>query len=129
MHSRRVLSFFLVNNIGAPQGEVLGLIKPLFHNSYNWALSSCNSIGTILCRVIEIGDVSGCNSIVKSTSLCEGYLGSSFKKMSSYSQTAQGRPNSCLASFSRVMLASQPINCSCHLESYMAWGKAPCLFP
>ena len=72
MHSQKVLSFFLANSTGAPQGEVLGLIKPLSNNSYNWTLSSCNSIGAILCRVIDIGDVPGCNSIVKSTFLYGG---------------------------------------------------------
>ena len=35
IHSRRVLSFFLENNIDALQGEVLGLIKPLSNNSCN----------------------------------------------------------------------------------------------
>ena len=129
MHNRRVLSFFLANKNGAPQGQVLGLMKPLSNNSYIWTLSSCNSNGAILCRVIEMGDVSGCNSIVKATSLYEGNLDSSSGKTSSYSQTTRGRPNSCLTSSSRVRFASQPINYPCHLELYTAWGKTLCLSP
>ena len=129
MHSRRFLSFFLENNTGAPQGEVLGLIKPLSNNSCYWTLCSCNSTGSILCGVIEIGDVLWYNSIVKFTPLCRGNPGSSSGKTSSYSQTARSRPNSYLASSSKVRLASQPINCPCHLESYTAWGKASCLSP
>ena len=129
MHGRRVLSFFLANYARAPQGEVLGLIKHMSNNSCNWTLSSCNSVGAILCGVIEIGDVPGCNSIVKLTSLYGGNPSSSSKKMSSYSQTVRGRPNSCLASSSRVRFSNQPINCPFHLESYTAWGKALCLSP
>ena len=129
MHSRRVFSFFLANITRAPQGEVFGLIKPLSNNSCNWTLSSYNSVDAILCGVIEIEDVPGCNSIVKSASLCGGNPDSSSKKTSSYSQTARGRPNSYLTSFSRVMLASQPIDCPSHLESYMTWGKALSLSP
>ena len=34
-----------------------------------------------------MGDVPGCNSMTKSTSLCGGNPGSSFEKTSSYSQT------------------------------------------
>ena len=127
MHSRSVLSFFLENNTRVPQGEMLGLIKSLSNNSCNWTLSSYNSIGAILCRDKEIGDVPRCNSIVNSTSLCGGNHDSSFKKTFSYPQTARGRPNSSLASFSRVRLTSQPISYPCHLESYTAWGKASCL--
>ena len=129
MHSRRVLSFFFANKTGAPHGEVLGLINPLSNNSCNWTLSSCYSIGDILCGVIEMGDVSRCNSIQKSTSLYGGNPGSSSEKTSSYSHTTQGRSKSCLASSSRVRLASQPINYLCHLESCMVWGKTPWLSP
>ena len=129
MQSQRVLSFFLENNTGAPQGEVLCLIKPLFNNSYNWTLSSFNSEGTILCKVIEIGDVPGSNSIVKSTSLYGGNPCSLFGKTFSYSQTTRRRLNSRLASFYRVRLVSQPINYSCHLESYTACGHSIVLIP
>ena len=129
MHSRRVLSFFFANRTGAPYGEVLGLINPLSNNSYIWTLSSCNSTRAILCGVIEMGDVPGCNSIQKSTSLYRGNLGSLSEKTSSYLWTTRGRSKSCLTSSSRVRLASQPINCPCHLESYTVWGKASCLSP
>ena len=70
----QVMSFFLANNTGAPQGEVFCLLKPMSNNSCNWTLSSCNSTGAILCGVIEIEDVLGCNSIMMSTSLCAGNL-------------------------------------------------------
>ena len=129
MHSRRILSFFLANRIEVPQGELLGLMKPPSSNSCNWTLSSYNSIGAILRGVIEMGDIPGCNSIKKSTSLYEGNPGSSSGKTSLYSQTTQGRSNSCLASSSRARLSSQPINCPCHLELYTVWGKASCLSP
>ena len=129
MHSQRVLSFFLENNTRAPQGEVLGLIKSLSNNSCNWTLRSYNSTGAILCGVIKIGNVPGCNSIVKSTSLYGANPSSSSQKTSSYSQITQGKLNPYLASSSRVRLASQPINCLCHLESYTARGKASCLSP
>ena len=129
MHSRRVLSFFFANRIGVPHGEVLGLMKPLPSNSCIWTLSSCNSTGAILCGAIEMGDVPGCSSMQKSTSLDGGNPGSSSRKTSSYSHTTRGRSKSCLTSSSRVRLASQPFNCPCHLESYTAWGKASCLSP
>ena len=129
MHSRMVLSFFLANRIGASQGEVLGLRKPLSNNSCNWTLSSCNSIGVILCEVIEMGDVPRCYSMIKSTSLCGGNPSSSSGKTSSNSQTTRGRLKHYLISSSKVRLASQPINCLCHLESYTVWSKAPCLSP
>ena len=48
MHIRKPLSFFLKNKTGAPQGDALGLIKPLPNNSYNWAFNSLNSTGAIL---------------------------------------------------------------------------------
>ena len=129
MHSRRVLSFFLANRTGAPEGEVLGLMKPLSNNSYIWTLSSCNSTGAILCEVIEMGDVPGCNSMIKSTSLYGGNPGSSSGKTSPNLQTTQGRLKPYLTLSSRVRLASQPINCPCHPESYTVWGKASCLSP
>ena len=129
MHSRRVLSFFFANRTVEPHGEVLGLMKPLPSNSCIWTLSSYNSTGTILCRVIEMGNVLDCNSMRKSTSLGGGNPGSSSGKTSSYSQTTRGRLISCLTSSSRVRLASQPINCSCHRESYTVWGETSCLFP
>ena len=129
MHSRRFLSFFFGNRTGAPHGEVLDLINPLSSNSCIWTLSSCNSTCAILCGFIEMGDVPGYSSIEKSTSLYGGNPSSSSGKTSSYSWTTRERSKSCLTSSSRVRLASQPINCPCHLESYTIWGKASCLSP
>ena len=129
MLSRRVMSFFLANRTGVPQGEVLGLMKPLSNNSCIWTLSSYNSTDAILCGIIEMGNVPRCNLIQKSTSLYGGNPGSSFGKTSSYSQTTRGRSKSCLTSSSRVKLASQPINFPCHLKSYTVWGKVSCLSP
>ena len=129
MHSRRVLSFFFANKIGVPHDEVLSLIKPLSNNSCSWTLSSYNSTGAILCGVIEMGDVPGCNSIHNSTSLCGGYPGSSSEKTSTYSHTTRGRSKSYLTLSFRVRFASQPINCPFHLELYTIWSKTSCLSP
>ena len=129
MHSRRVLSFFFANRTGAPHGEVLGLINPLSSSSYSWTLSSYNPTGAILCRVIEMGEVPGCNSIPKSTTLSGGSPGSSSGKISTYLHITRGRSKSDLYSSSRVRLASQPANCPGHLDSYTVWGKISCLPP
>ena len=129
MHNRRVLSFFFANRTGAPHGEVLGLMNPLSSSSYSWTLSSCNSAGAILCGVIEMGEIPGCNSIPKSTSLCGGSPGSSSGKTSTYSHTTGGRSKSDLSSSSRVRLTSQPSNCPWQLDSYTVWGKISCLSP
>ena len=129
MYSRRVLSLFFANKTGVPHGEVLGLMNPLSNNSYIWTLSFCNSTGAILCGVIDMGDVLGCNSIRKYTSLYGGNPDSSSGKTSSYSQTTRGRSKSFLTSTYKVRLVSPPINCPCHLESYTVWGKASCLSP
>ena len=129
MHSQRVLSFFFPNKTEAPHGEVLGLIKPLSSNSCIWTLSSCDSTGAILCGVIEMSDVPGCNSIQKSTSLYGGNPDISSGKTSMYLHITRGRSKSCLASSFKVRLASQSIICPCHLESYMIWDKTSCLSP
>ena len=128
MHSRRVLSFF-ANSTGAPHGEVLSLMKPLPSNSCIWTLSSYNSTGVILCGAIEIGDVPRCNSMRKSTSLSGGNPVARSEKHPYTRILIRGRSKSCLTSSSRVRLASQPINCPCHLESYMVWGKSIVLVP
>ena len=49
-----------------------------------WTLSSCNSTSAILCGVVEIGDMPGCNSMQKSTSLGGGNPSNSSGKTSSY---------------------------------------------
>ena len=76
-------------------------------------MSSYNSTGVILCGVIKMGEVPGCNSIPKSTTLCGGSPGSSSRKTSTYSHTTRGKSKSGLSSSSRVRLASQPANCPC----------------
>ena len=129
MHSRRVLLFFFANRTGVPHSEVLGLINPLSNSSCKWTLSSCNSTGAILCGVIEMGEVPGCNSIPKSTTLYGGSPCSSSGKTSTYSHTTRGRSKSDLSSSSRARLASQPANCPRHLDSYTIWGKISCLSP
>ena len=58
-----------------------------------------------------MGEVPGCNSMSKSTSLYGGSPGSPFGKTPTYSQITQGRSKSGLSSSSRVRLASQPANC------------------
>ena len=58
-----------------------------------------------------MGEVPGCNSISKSTTLCGGSPGSLSGKTSPYSHTTRGRSKSGLSSSSRVRLASQPANC------------------
>ena len=105
------LVLILRNRTGAPHGEVLDLMNPLSNSSCSWNLSFCNSTGAILCGVIEMGEVPGCNSIPKSTTLYGGNPGSSSGKTSSYLQTTRGRSKSSLASSSRVRLANQPANC------------------
>ena len=58
-----------------------------------------------------MGEVPGCNSIPKSTTLYGGSPGSSSGKTFIYSQITRGRSKSGLSSSSRVRLASQPANC------------------
>ena len=72
----------LTNRTGVPQGETLGLIKPLSNNSSSWTFNYLSSIGTILYGVLEIGVVVGTKSIVNSTSLFGGKLDKSSRKTS-----------------------------------------------
>ena len=58
-----------------------------------------------------MGEVPGCNSIPKSTTLGGGSPGSSSEKTSTYSHTTRGRSKFGLSSSSRVRLARQPANC------------------
>ncbi|GKF24428.1 hypothetical protein Tco_0076750 [Tanacetum coccineum] len=48
MHIRKDPSFFFTNKTGAPQGEELGLMKPLFVSSYSCSTSSFISDGANL---------------------------------------------------------------------------------
>ena len=56
-----------------------------------------------------MGEVPGCNSIPKSTTLYGGSPGSSSGKTCTYCHTTRGRSKSGLSSSSRVRLASQPL--------------------
>ena len=58
-----------------------------------------------------MGEVIGCNSIPKSTTLYGGSPGSSSGKTSTYSHITRGRSKSSLSSSSRVRLTSQSANC------------------
>ena len=58
-----------------------------------------------------MGEVLGCNSIPKSTTLSGGSPGSSSGKTSTYSHTTRGRSKSSLSSSSRARLASQLAKC------------------
>ena len=53
-----------------------------------------------------MGEVIGCNSIPKSTTLYGGSPGSSSGKTATYSQTTRGKSKPGLSSSSRVRLAS-----------------------
>ena len=57
-----------------------------------------------------MGEVPGCNSIPKSTTVCGGSPGSSSGKTFTYSHTTRGRSKFGLSSSSRVRLVSQPAN-------------------
>ena len=59
MHIMREPSFFLTNNTGAPHGEILGLMKPLYTRSFNCSFNSVSSAGDILEGGAEIGWLSG----------------------------------------------------------------------
>ena len=66
-----------------------------------------------------MGEVPGCNSIPKSTTLCGGSQGSSSGKISTYTHTTRGRSKSGLPSSSRVRLASQwLIRTKTHILTY-----------
>ncbi|GKF37233.1 hypothetical protein Tco_0113991, partial [Tanacetum coccineum] len=45
MHIRNDPSFFLTNKTEAPQGEELGLMKPLLESSWSWSDNSFISDG------------------------------------------------------------------------------------
>ena len=72
MHILREPSFFSTNNIGAPHGEILALMKPLSRRSFNFSLNSLISAGAIMLGGTDIGWVSGRRSIPKSIYLSGG---------------------------------------------------------
>ena len=79
MHRRIELSFFLTNNTGAPQGDMLGRMKPLSNRSCSCDLSS---VGAMRYGALEMGHVPGSSSIPKSTSHDGGIPGRSSGKTS-----------------------------------------------
>jgi hypothetical protein len=70
-----------------PQGDELGQMNPFSSRSCNWVLSSANSFGGIRYDLLEIGTISGFNSITNSTSLSGGNPGRSFGKTFGNSHT------------------------------------------
>jgi hypothetical protein len=72
---------------GQPQGDELGQMNPFSSRSCNWVLSFANSFGGIRYDLLEIGVVSGFNSITNSTSLSGGNQGRSSGKTSGNSHT------------------------------------------
>jgi len=82
MHSLRVPYFFFTKNIGAPQGDTLGLIYPLSNKSYICIVSSISSGVLILYKALEIGAESDMRSLEKSISLLGGRPSISSGKMS-----------------------------------------------
>jgi hypothetical protein len=73
--------------VGQPQGDELGQINLFSSRSCNWVLSSTNSFGGIRYNLLEIGAVSGFNSITNSTSLSRGNPGKSSGKTFGNSHT------------------------------------------
>jgi len=65
----RVPSFFVTNNIGAPQGDKIGLTYPLSGISLSYNFNFTNSGVFILKDAFDDGVAPGTNSIEKSTSL------------------------------------------------------------
>src|SRR3954471_22730620 len=87
MHNLWLLSFFSMNNTGAPQDEELGWINPFCNCSPSCFLSSFNSSTDILYGLLAIGPDPGTKSIKNSTSLSGGIPGSSSGNTSGYSHT------------------------------------------
>ena len=75
MHRRIEPSFFLTNNIDAPQGDTLGQMKPLSNRSSSCDLSSFSSAVTMRYGALEMGPVPGSSSIPKSTARDGGIPG------------------------------------------------------
>jgi hypothetical protein len=66
----------VTNNVGQPQGEELGCMKPLSNSSFNCVFNSANSLGVILYYRLDIGVIPGCSSMVNSASRFSGILAS-----------------------------------------------------
>lgn len=104
MHNLIDLSFVFMNKIGAPQGEVIGLMNPLFNRPCNCSFNSFGSIGAIRYRSIDIGCVLITKLISKSISLRGGSSGRSSKNTSGSFLTAWidfSPGNHCLGIFDK----------------------------
>ena len=73
IHILKDPSLFLTKKIGAPNGEILGLMKIFSSKSLSCALNSFNSAGDIQYIGTEMGFVSGSTSMPKSISHQEEY--------------------------------------------------------
>ena len=90
---------------GAPHGDVLGWIKPLFCKSCNCIFSSRNSVRANQYGGIELGVVPGSNSIENSTSLLSDKPYKSSRKTSKNSDTIRGRAPRVIIPSSKIKLA------------------------
>ena len=71
-HIRMLPSFFFTNNTGAPQGQTLGLMKPLSSSSCSYSFNPLNLVGAIRYKALEIGLEPSNSSIEKFISLSGG---------------------------------------------------------
>jgi hypothetical protein len=85
MHISCVLSFYSMNNTGAPQGYELGRMNPFDCNYAICFFSSSSSFKGILYGLLEIGGVPGSSSIINLMSQSGGIPGNSFGNTSGYS--------------------------------------------
>jgi hypothetical protein len=82
MHKWNVPSFFLTNKTGAPHGDTLGLMCPLYNNYCICILIYVNSGMLILYGSFDTRENPGIKSIEKSISLLGGNSGISSTKTS-----------------------------------------------
>ncbi|GKF94029.1 hypothetical protein Tco_0283729, partial [Tanacetum coccineum] len=86
MHILNDPSFFLTNKTGAPQGEELGLMKPLSESSCSCSNNSFISDGSNRYGARATGAAPGIKSIWNSTGRAEGRPGKSSGKTSGKSR-------------------------------------------
>ncbi|PHU18317.1 hypothetical protein BC332_14012 [Capsicum chinense] len=67
----------LTNRMGAPQGDMLSLMNPIYRRSFKCSFNSLSSSGAILYGRLDIDRVSRRRSIPKLISLSRGTLGRS----------------------------------------------------
>ncbi|GKC52645.1 hypothetical protein Tco_1075390, partial [Tanacetum coccineum] len=87
MHILNDPSFFLTNKTGTPQGEELGLMKPLSEISYSCSNNSFILDGTNRYGARATGAATGIKSIWNSTGRAGGRPDKSSKNTSRKSQT------------------------------------------